>query len=136
MIERVFESYKAAVLAKDVEAFVSLYAPDVRVFDLWGQWSYEGRAAQRKLAADWFGSLGTESVAVSFDELRITVSGDLAIANAFTTYRGISAEGKELRSMQNRLTWGLKQQGGEWKIIHEHTSAPIDSQAKAILKRF
>jgi ketosteroid isomerase-like protein len=72
---------------------------------------------------------------VSFSNTQTTASGDLAIATAFTTYRGLSAEGKELRSMQNRLTWGLRQQDGVWKIIHEHTSAPIDPEtAKAILK--
>jgi len=32
-IQRVIGSYKAAVLAKDVEAFMRLYHPTVRVFD-------------------------------------------------------------------------------------------------------
>lgn len=41
-IGAVIEGYAAAVRAKDVDAFVSLYAKDVRVFDMWGRWSYDG----------------------------------------------------------------------------------------------
>ena len=38
--------------------------------------------------------------------------------------------------MQNRLTWVLKQKDGAWKIVHEHTSAPVDFEtAKVILQR-
>ncbi|HEX4385817.1 MAG TPA: SgcJ/EcaC family oxidoreductase [Myxococcales bacterium] len=134
MIEA-FEGYKTAVFAKDVEAFLSLYDKDVRVFDLWGDWFSEGIEALRKGVTGWFGSLGTDTVAASFGNIQTTVSGDLAMATAFTTYRGLSAEGKELRSMQNRLTWGLQRRNGVWKIIHEHTSAPVDPETtKAILK--
>ena len=41
------------------------------------------------------------------------------------TYAGLSAEGEELRSMQNRLTWALRVSGHVLRITHEHTSAPI-----------
>src|SRR6266851_9883530 len=41
--------------------------------------------------------------------------------------QGLSGDGKELRSMDNRITWVLrKNRDGAWKIIHEHTSAPAD----------
>jgi ketosteroid isomerase-like protein len=47
-IIQVLDSYKAAVKAKDVDAFVALYDQDVRVFDLWGVWSYQGVEAWRE----------------------------------------------------------------------------------------
>jgi ketosteroid isomerase-like protein len=38
--------------------------------------------------------------------------------------------------MHNRLTWALKQENGAWKIVHEHTSAPVDFKtSKVILQR-
>ena len=37
-MEEVLDAYAAAVRAKDVEAFLSLYADDVRNFDLWSEW--------------------------------------------------------------------------------------------------
>jgi len=39
-------------------------------------------------------------------------------------------------AMLNRLTWVLKPHGGGWKIVHEHTSAPVDGESmKVILQR-
>ena len=135
-ILRIFEAYRAAVHAKDVDAFMALFDDDVLVFDMWGRWSYEGAAAWREMAAGWFGSLGSELVAVVFDDVRTRVSGDLATAHAFVTFTGLSAEGQALRSMNNRLTWALAKRDGAWKVVHEHTSAPIEHDtAKAMFKR-
>ena len=53
-IERVLESYKASVYAKDVGAFMRLYDPKVRIFDAWGIWSYEGAAAWPTAVEAWF----------------------------------------------------------------------------------
>jgi ketosteroid isomerase-like protein len=65
------------------------------------------------------------------------VTDDLAVAHALVTFRGLSAEGDELRAMNNRLTWVLERRSGEaWRIVHEHTSAPADFEtAKLILQR-
>jgi ketosteroid isomerase-like protein len=135
-ITQVFEAYKAAVFAKDVDAFTALYDNNVRVFDMWGKWSYDGIDAWRNMVIGWFGSLGNEKVGVDFSEIQITVSNDLSIAHAFVTYRGLSAEGKELRSMNNRLTCALRNKNGTWKIIHEHSSSPIENDTtKAIFQR-
>jgi uncharacterized protein (TIGR02246 family) len=131
-----FEAYRAAVFAKDVQAFLALYDEDVQVFDLWGEWSYHGLEAWRGMVTDWFGTLGTERVAVGWDDLRTIVTQEVAVAHAFVTYQGLSAEGTQLRAMHNRLTWALKQKGGAWKIVHEHTSAPVDFKtSKVILQR-
>jgi ketosteroid isomerase-like protein len=39
--------------------------------------------------------------------------------------------------MTNRLSWALRRQPtGEWKIVHEHSSAPADFETgKVTLKR-
>ena len=133
---QVLEAYKAAVLGKDVDAFMRLYDQKVRVFDMWGMWSYEGAAAWRKMIETWFGSLGSELVKVSMDDVQATAGRELAMVSAIVTYAGVSAEGEELRAMQNRLSWVLKPEGGAWKIVHEHTSAPVGfDDAKAMLRR-
>jgi uncharacterized protein (TIGR02246 family) len=126
-VEQVLEGYAAAVRAKDVDSFVALYANDVRVFDMWGRWSYDGGEEWRAMATDWFGSLGSEQVAVEFDDVESVVGDDVAVAHAFVTYQGLSAEGAVLRAMNNRLTWGLRKTAdGGWAIVHEHSSAPTD----------
>jgi uncharacterized protein (TIGR02246 family) len=136
VITAMLDSYRAAVLAKDVDAFVVLYDRNVRVFDTWGTWSYDGIEAWRGMVTEWFGSLGSERVAVEMDDIETIAGADVAVAHAVVTYKGLSAEGKELRSMQNRLTWALRREGGGWKIVHEHTSAPVDFETmKAMLHR-
>jgi uncharacterized protein (TIGR02246 family) len=136
-IKRVVDGYVAAVLVKDVDAFVALYDSDAQVFDMWGEWAYRGAGDWRAMATEWFGSLGTDRVAVEMDDVRAVESDDLAVVHAFVTYKGLSAEGEQLRAMTNRLTWALRRQpGSEWKIIHEHSSAPADFEtSKVILKR-
>jgi len=125
-VAALLESYRDAVYAKDVEAFVAIFADDVRVFDMWGTWSHDGIDSWREMAVGWFGSLGDELVRVEFDDVRTTVGDDTAVLSAFVTFAGLSADGAELRSMNNRLTWGLRKTGGAWKVVHEHTSAPVE----------
>jgi len=130
------EAYREAVHAKDVDAFVAIFADDVRVFDMWGAWSHDGLDAWREMAEAWFGSLGDERVRVEFDDVQTTVGEDVAVLSAFVTFAGLSADGNELRSMNNRLTWGLRKTAGTWKVVHEHTSAPVEmATGKVDLKR-
>lgn len=135
-IARVLNSYESAVFAKDVEAFMHLYDPGVRVFDAWGVWSYEGAAAWKRAIEGWFTSLGTERVKVTFEEVQTHGGRELTTVSAIVTYAGVSAQGEQLRVMQNRITWVLRTTGHNLRIIHEHTSAPMDfTEMKAILER-
>jgi len=135
-ITRVLKSYEAAVFSRDVEAFMRLYDPSVRVFDAWGVWSYEGTAAWQSAVEGWFTSLGTERVKVTFDEVQTLGGRESAMVSAIVTYAGVSAQGEQLRAMQNRLTWVLRTTGHNLRIVHEHTSAPIGfNDSKAILQR-
>ncbi len=61
--------------------------------------------------------------------------GDVAFGRAFVRFSAEAADGTELRSLNNRLTLVLKRQAEGWKIVHEHTSAPIDdASCKAMLQ--
>jgi len=135
-LKSLLEVYRRSVFEKDVEGFVSIFDEGVRVFDLWGIWLYEGSSAWRAMAADWLESLGKERVVVEFEDVRTVESEDLASLHAFATFRAIDEDGRELRSLNNRLTWVARRRDGAWKIVHEHTSAPVDAEtSKVILKR-
>lgn len=128
-VTELLDRYRAAVQGKDVEAFVAVYDDNVRVFDMWARWAYTGLDEWRQMAEDWFGSIGDDRVEVEFQEVRSLASADIAVVHAFVTFRGLSPTGEELRAMDNRLTWTLRTTDeGAWKVIHEHTSAPIDSE--------
>ena len=136
-MNEMLDAYVAAVRVKDVETFLDLYADDVRTFDLWSEWSYDGKDALRGMVAEWFGSLPEdEVVTVRFDDVRIESGGDVVSVSAFTTFAAESPNGTELRSMNNRLTWILRKDAdGTWKIAHEHTSAPAGDEGKVQLRR-
>ena len=132
----VLDTYKSAVRAKNVETLMHLYAPEARIFDAWGTWSYEGAAAWRIAVEGWFSSLGGEVCKVTFEDVQIVGEPDFAAMSAIVTYTSTSAQGQEIRAMQNRLSWVLKTSGHVLRIVHEHTSAPVGFEdAKAILKR-
>lgn len=135
-VDRVLEAYKAAVHAKDIGSLMRLYDPKVRVFDTWGVWSYEGAAAWQMAVEAWFTSLGTEKVKVAFGDVQASGTTDFFVVSAIVTYSGLTAQGEQLRAMQNRLSWVLKASGHVPRIIHEHTSAPVGFEdMKAILQR-
>jgi uncharacterized protein (TIGR02246 family) len=136
-MEQMLKAYAAAVRAKEVDAFMDLYADDVRNFDLWSEWSYDGKDELRRMVADWFGSLGDdEEVAVEWDDVRTQPGEDVAALSAFLTYSAVSPAGEKLRSMNNRLTWVLRKDAdGTWRIVHEHTSAPAGEEGKVQLQR-
>ena len=133
-IDGLLARYAMAVGNKDVDAFVALYDEEVQVFDMWARWSYDGIDEWRAMAAEWFGSLGDEKVAVEFQDVDKIVGDGVAAAHAVMTIKGLSAEGEELRAMNNRLTWALsKTPDGMWKVVHEHTSAPIDFETSKVM---
>lgn len=134
-LANLYQVYRNAIFKKDLDAFVSIFDEKVRVFDMWEQWSYEGLAAWREMAKGWFASLGTDRDVVSFDEVQIEASGELATLTAFVKFTAISETGEELRFLQNRLTWVARKKEGGWKIIHQHTSGPVDFKTmKVVLK--
>jgi len=134
-VRQCLAAYQAAVLAKDVDAFVAIYAGDARIFELWGTWEHD-IASWREMATGWFAFLGDQKSVVEAHEVRTQVAGDMALLTASLTYRAVDAGGNELRSLDNRLSWVLRERGGRWLVVHEHTSVPLAHDgATGIFKR-
>lgn len=135
-LAKVIAAYKAAVAARDIEAFIRLYDPAVRVFDTWGVWSYEGAAAWQVAIEGWFAAHPNDKFKVTFDEVSSVSTPAFATVSAIVTYAVVSAQGEPVNTMQNRLTWVLKTSGHVPRIIHEHTSAPAGYEdGKVMLQR-
>ena len=131
-----FDFFSDAVYGKDVEAYLELYDEHVLVFDMWQQWSYEGLPAWRKMVEDWFSSLGPDRDRVTFRDKHLEMAGDMAFVTAIARFAAVSGTGEELRFLDNRLTWVLRRTGSSWKIVHQHTSGPIDfNTMKVLLKQ-
>ena len=135
-IESLFDTYKNSVFQKDVETFVSIFDEKVRIFDMWQRWSYDGLSDWREMVENWFDSLGENKDIVEFSDIQIQSTGEMAVATAFVKFTAVSEKGEELRYLENRLTWVVQEKKNGWKIIHQHTSGPIDFQTmKVILQR-
>jgi uncharacterized protein (TIGR02246 family) len=136
VLESLFETYKTAVFQKDIEKFLTIFEENVRVFDMWERWSCEGLTAWRKLTESWFESLGMDKDLVSFEDIQVRTSGEMGVATAFVKFTAVSEKGETLRYLENRLTWVAQLKGGSWKIIHQHTSGPVDfATMKVVLQR-
>src|SRR5579872_2555491 len=99
-IELLFETYKNAVFQKDLDAYTSIFDEKVRVYDNWQQWTYDGLAAWREMAKGWFSSLGTDRDVVTFDDVQLQVTGDLAAASAIVRFTNVTGTGEELRFLE------------------------------------
>ena len=126
-------AYAKTIRNLDVEGYVALYDESVRIFDLWDDWSATGLGICRKTAEEWFASLGQEHVVVTFSEIEIHESADLALINGFVRFAAHSADGKQLRFLDERMSVVLKKNSsGQWLVIHQHTSQPVDSQGMKV----
>lgn len=123
-IREIVDRYIAAVKTNDPTAITSLYIDDVHVFDTFGKWEYRGSAWHDNAEA-WLGEMDTRQDC-EFDNLAITVAGDLATFHADVRYTG--EHDGEMHGMWNRMTSVLRRKNGEWKIIHEHTSVVVNDQ--------
>ena len=65
---------------------------------------------------------------VTFADVSTAVGTDTAFGHAAVTFTAISARGERLRSMTSRLTVNLARSDDDWKIVHEHSSLPIDME--------
>jgi len=131
-IESLFDTYKTSVRHKDLDAFLSIFDDNVRIFDMW-EWTYDGLTSWREMAHGWFSSLpDNEQVVVTFDDIRIETTGDMAVATAYARFAAVSEKEEELRYLQNRVTWVVRKKDGTWKIIHEHTSGPVDGETMKV----
>jgi ketosteroid isomerase-like protein len=132
-IQEYFTIYKQSAWAKDAEAMIGLYGDNVVIFDMWQHGYQTGLTQWSVVIKDWLGSLGEEKVNVIFDGIEIHEAEDVGFASALITFQAISRSNTIIRSMRNRITLGFLKENDAWKVRHQHTSAPINSNLSAIL---
>lgn len=133
-IQDFFTIYKRSAWDKDPKSMIELYDDNVLVFDLWQQSYQVGLMEWSAAIEEWLGSLGKERVNVQFEMIDVHESEGLGWASAVVKYEALTADNSILRSMKNRITLGLIKKGGGWKVLHQHTSAPISDELNAIFE--
>jgi uncharacterized protein (TIGR02246 family) len=124
------DTFAAAVRAKDLDAIMKVYAPgnDLFVFDVVPPRQYVGADAYRK---DWKGFLNTFKGPVKFtiSDLSIDAGGKLAYSHSAQHISGTDAKGKAV-DFTVRVTDVYRKTGGDWRIVHEHVSVPVDMDTR------
>ncbi len=125
-IQALEDRFIAAVKAKDVDAIMKVYVPDqtLFVFDVVPPRQYVGAAAYRK---DWQEFLGIFPGPITFEvsDLDIIAGDDLAYSHSIQRVAGTDKKGKKL-DVTVRVTDVYKKIAGNWLVIHEHVSVPVD----------
>jgi ketosteroid isomerase-like protein len=133
MVEDFFPLYKNFAWEKDSESMIKLYDENAIVFDMWNKGHYLGLTEWSAIIKQWLGSLNDERVNVNFEKINIEKGETVSFASAIIQYQAISKNNSVIRSMRNRITLGFTKSNNTWKVVHQHTSAPINGNLQAIL---
>ncbi len=128
-VQNVLDNYKSSVYEKDVERFLTIYAPDIHIYDCWSNWECKGISHWRTNVEEWFNELRGDGVSliVDFNDVVIEENVDLAFVHCSVNFTAKNVEsGEKLRQLTNRFTFGLRKVNGSWMITHEHSSLPIN----------
>ena len=124
---RALESqFAAAISAKDINAIMKVYVPDetLFVFDVIPPRQYVGATAYRK---DWsdFLALFNDPIKFEITDLQVTTASTLAFSHSIQHISGTDTKGKPI-DLTVRLTDVYRKVNGNWLIVHEHVSVPVD----------
>ncbi|HVJ14174.1 MAG TPA: nuclear transport factor 2 family protein [Polyangiaceae bacterium] len=131
-IERVIDQMVLAIRTGNVEALISLCAPEIATFDMVPPLRHDGREALRKLWADALAAY-ERPLDYEVNQLEIIAGSDVAICRSLNRFGG-SRKGADPVVNWLCSTICLRKIDGQWKIVHEHTSVPFDMRSgKALL---
>jgi uncharacterized protein (TIGR02246 family) len=121
-IRNLIESWAAAVRRRDFEGIFSNHSPNIVMFDVPPPFQSRGLEAYKK-TWDTFYSWTNDAIPFDIHEIDITAGGDVAFAVATMGCAEPDTGGKS-KSLDFRLTIGLRKIDGRWIITHEHHSVP------------
>ncbi len=120
------DRFTAAFNAGNVDAIMKNYIPDksLVVFDVVPRKQYLGADAYRKDWIDFFTHFkGAPKITIT--DLGITVDGTLGFSHSFQHVTGTDPQGHSV-DRTVRVTDGYRKIGGNWLIVLEHVSVPVD----------
>lgn len=126
-------AFTKAFEARDLNATMALYSPDVLAYDVVPPLQYVGGDAYRK---DWetFYSSFKGPLHTEFRDMHILASGDLAVIEALEQVSGTQASNGQTLSFWVRTTTALRKVNGKWLDVHDHVSVPVDMESgKALM---
>lgn len=120
------DRFAAAFNAGDIDAIMKNYIPgnSLVVFDVVPRKQYLGAGAYRSNWEDFFSHF-RGAPKITINDLGITVDGSLGFSHSFQHVTGTDREGHPV-DRTVRVTDGYRKIGGNWLIVLEHISVPVD----------
>jgi len=130
-IQAIIDTYRQAVMTKDVDKVMTLYADDILSFDAIKALQFKGKEAYR---AHWIACMEMcpGPHIFEFHEIAIETGDSIAFAHWVANCGGTNDKG-ETQSCWMRATACYRLVDGAWKIAHEHWSAPFDPMTGSTL---
>ena len=131
-IRESIDRFAKAFRAKDVDGCMSIFAPEIVSFDFIPPLQAVGAETFVTLWQEFFGSY-QGLIHVEFPDVRISVSGDVAFSYCLHRIAGTLKNGHKT-DFWLRWTAGWRKAQGNWLIVHEQVSVPVDlASGKALL---
>ncbi|HEY7059858.1 MAG TPA: nuclear transport factor 2 family protein [Chloroflexota bacterium] len=123
-VHELVERRVAAVRAKNVDALLFSYAPDIVMFNLAPPLLATGtdRHGLETWLASFQGPIGYE-----LRDLRVTVGVGVAFSHSLNRLSGTRTDGQQV-DMWSRATVCYRKLGNQWLVVHEHNSVPFDME--------
>ena len=118
------ESMTQAIRAKDVDALMTHYAPDVVVNDVTSPLDAQGADAYRRKFERWFDSISGE-LDYEMHDLHVFVGEKAGHSYCTSHIRGTRKNGTKA-DYWVRVTTEFQKVNGEWLVDHEHISMPAE----------
>jgi len=128
-IRRRIDTLAEAIRARDIDTLMSLYAPDIVSFDAGPLLRQTGAEQKRK---NWMQVFAMEPLGYEIRDLAITLADDVAFGHSLNRISGTLKNGKSFPWV--RCTVCFRKIDGNWLIVHDHVSVPLDpASGKALL---
>ncbi|HEV7711147.1 MAG TPA: nuclear transport factor 2 family protein [Asanoa sp.] len=113
--------------AKDLQGLEQVYATDVVSFDVEPPLQHVGIEAKLSNWAKVFALFA--DVTYEVRDLTLAVGDDVAFGHAFARLSGTLMDGTATSGMWVRVTYGLRKIDGNWVIVHDQVSVPLDMRS-------
>jgi ketosteroid isomerase-like protein len=126
-VEALLGRWRDAVNRADLSGIAACYSEDIVAFDAIVALEFSGKAAYRE---HWRTCLGfmPEPPQFTIRHRQLFVDRESACVSALVECRCKDANG-EMQGGWTRMSQHLRRVDGEWKIVHEHFSAPFDVES-------
>ena len=131
-IQRNIDRAVEAIRAMDLDALMPVYATDIVSFDIEPPLQHLGAEAKRKNWTKVF-TMYQRPLNYEVRDVSVTAGNDVAFVRSLARLSGTMKNGQST-GYWVRWTTGWRKIEGEWRIVHDQISVPVDfATGKALL---